>query len=142
LDPGFRGGRLQLVGSKTVTGLNVHELHYLSRKDRDLDVRIFIEDGTFRHVRSRYRIDIPAYMPGRTFTSGEDPDTRNSSRRLQQQLIEDFSDFRPEGALMLPHSYKIQLNLNGTRTADFEWLLALEKFNLDATLTDADFRLR
>jgi hypothetical protein len=142
LDPGFRGGRLQLVGSKMVDGLKVHELRYLSQKDRDLEIRLFFEDGTFRHIRSRYSIDIPAPMPARTFTPGEDPDTRNSSRRLRQQLIEDFSNFRAEGALMLPHSYKIQLKLSGTKAADFEWVLTLQEFNLKAALTDADFRLR
>ena len=81
-------------------------------------------------------------MPSRTVTQGEDPDTRNSSRRLRHELIEDFSNFRAEGALMLPHSYKIQLNLSGTRTDVFEWVLTLEKFNLEETLTDTDFRLR
>jgi hypothetical protein len=142
LDPGFRGGRLQLVGSKMVERRKIHELQYLSKTDRDLDIRLFFKDGTFRHIRSRYSIDIPAPMPARTFTTGEDPDTRNSGRRLRYQLIEDFSNFHAEGVLMLPHSYKIQLDLSGTKTATLEWALTLEKFNLEASLTDVDFRLR
>ena len=47
------------------------------------------------------------------------------------RLVEDFSDYRDDGGLMLPHRYTIVLTIDSASgTAEFRWNLAVEEYRL------------
>jgi hypothetical protein len=135
LDPSYLNAKLQYSGTRKIDNRLVHELRIRPKKGTDFQISLFFEDGTFRHVRTVYKLTIAAAMGARPDDSAQQRETRN-------QLVEDFSDFRPEGQWILPHQYKIQLTLEEqTRTVLFDWMLTLTKFDFNVPLTDADFAI-
>jgi hypothetical protein len=112
--------RLEYRGLKKVAGKQLHELSYRPRKgSTDLEVKLYFEAETFRHVQTDYRFQI-----------GARPGTINEEIRRQDEsyylLTEEFDDFRAIDGLTLPHKYKLQISVQtatGTLLAD--WLLAV-----------------
>lgn len=135
LDPSYRNARLQYSGLRKIDNRPVHELKFRPNKGTDFTISLFFEDGTFRHVRSVYSLTVSAMMGARPEDSAQLRETRN-------RLVEDFSDFQPEGRWMLPHQYKLQLSMEGqARTILFDWALVLSRFIFDVPLQDTDFNV-
>ena len=55
------------------------------------------------------------------------------------ELVEEFSDFKTESGLTLPHTYKIRLSQQGTATQISEWLMTLVQFNFNQSVDAKDF---
>jgi len=58
LDTGDRKPRLTYEGLKKVDGQNLHQLRYEPRKSSDLEIRLYFDPETFRHVRTVYMLSI------------------------------------------------------------------------------------
>jgi hypothetical protein len=57
-------------------------------------------------------------------------------------MVEEFSDFREENKLTLPHAYKISLEiLTGNGTTSYEWLMDLKQFAFNQPIDDKDFKV-
>ncbi|MCA1606167.1 MAG: hypothetical protein LC775_12010, partial [Acidobacteria bacterium] len=54
-------------------------------------------------------------------------------------LGEDFADFRPEGGLTLPHTYKIRFQQVGASSQFTDWVLTLNRFMFDTHLEAKHF---
>lgn len=130
-----RGAKLQYGGLKKVDNRQVHELRYRSKKSSDLQISLFFEDGTFRHVRSVYKLTLSAPMGARPADSPSQSETR-------YQLTEDFSDFKAEGGLTLPHAYRLEYLLEGAAgTLLHEWVMSPTHFKLDQPVDPATFKI-
>jgi hypothetical protein len=124
-DENKRGAKLEYGGIKRIGEREAYEIRYSPRKGADLKIRIYLDRTTFQHIRTLYERTIPPPM-------GIAPDLSASQRETRYRMIEDFSDFRKEGGLMLPHTYKLQLELetrNGTYLAEWEMRLSNFAFN-------------
>lgn len=114
--------------------------HQLKVYPSGVDVRItlFFDAETFDHVRTEYTRTIAAQMGGTPETSTRESETR-------YKIVEDFGDFKKEGGLTLPHSYKIFIEVTN-RSADFkaDWAMTLSEFQfnqrIDSTMYDVDDR--
>ena len=62
----------------------------------------FLMRRLFKHARSTYA-QVMSAMQGRT----DKDSARQSASRYQ--VVEEFGDYKKEGGLMLPHTYKLQL---------------------------------
>ncbi|HZI49147.1 MAG TPA: hypothetical protein VFD75_15230, partial [Pyrinomonadaceae bacterium] len=87
-------------------------------------------------VRTEYERSVIAQM-------GSNPETSASQSETRYKLTEDFSDFKKEGGLTLPHGYKIQLEIlgrNGSFRAFWDVTLSRFEFNqkIDPTTFDVD----
>lgn len=103
----------------------------------DLKITVFFDAETFQHVRTEYTRQIAAQMGSNPETSATQGQTTN------YKLVEDFSDFKKEGGLTLPHTYKIQLEIGGRQgTFIADWAMTLSDFQfnqrIDAALFDVD----
>lgn len=136
LDLAKRNPRLNYAGLKKVDNRQLHELKYRPRKDSaDVQVSLFFEDETFRHVRSHYRLVRSAEM-GRT------PEESARQREDRYQVVEEFSDFRPEGQLTLPHQYKLHFSQEEqNRTILSDWMFNLTGFAFNQPIDPADFNV-
>jgi hypothetical protein len=54
-------------------------------------------------------------------------------------LTEEFSDFKTEGGLTLPHTYKLRLVQLGSSTQISEWAMTLVKFAFNQHLEVTEF---
>lgn len=118
--------KLEYAGTKKVGDRPAYELKYFPRGGSDLRISLFFDAETFQHVRTEYKRTIAARMSG-----GIDAD-RTGQRESRYKMVEDFSDFRKESGLILPHGYKITLEVdasNGVFRADWDMKLAQFAFN-------------
>ena len=100
----------------------------------DLKIIMYFDAETFQHVRTEYERSISAQM-------GSNPETSaTQGAETHYKLVEDFSDFKREGGLTLPHAYKIQMEILG-RQGSFKasWDMALTEFQFNQRIDPATF---
>ena len=122
--------RLEYGGTKKIDGKEVYVLRYLPRKGGDLKISLFFDAKTFQHVRTEYAQTVSAQI-------GRSPDAaKDLQRELHYQLVEAFSDFKPEGKLVLPHTYKIRLMMERNPGATYlaDWEMNFSKFSFNQPL--------
>ncbi len=94
----------------TLEGHAVHVVEYRPRKSMDMRIKLFFEWESYRHVRTEYAVrqtDWTDWNP----TPGAG--IMNPPLDALYTLVEKFSDFKPVGALTLPHSYTIEYSAEG-----------------------------
>jgi hypothetical protein len=142
LDLQQKNPRLEYAGIKKIAGRELHGLKYIPRKASDLKIRLFFDSQTFQHVRTEYEETIYATDQQRIGGGGgrmpTASDPRSSNARIS--AFEEFSDFKPEGGLNLPHTYKFNLAIQSElRPALIDWLFNLTDFKLNPPLDAAEF---
>ncbi|HEX8293192.1 MAG TPA: hypothetical protein VF570_15635, partial [Pyrinomonadaceae bacterium] len=71
---------------------------------------------------------------------GIDSQTRQQETRFK--IVEDFGDYKEEGKLKLPHSYKLQLEIIKTAGSSFDrWEMTLDQFAFDQKIDDRMFNV-
>ena len=134
LDPD-RKIKIEAGGSKKIGDRQAYVLKCYP-SGSDLKVTMYFDAESFQHVRTEYERSVVAQM-------GSNPETSASQSETRYKLTEDFSDFKKEGGLTLPHGYKIQLEIlgrNGSFRAFWELTLSQFQFNqkIDPTTFDVD----
>lgn len=128
-------GKLKYAGIGTIQDKQFHKLKYSPKKGGDLDITFFFETETFQHVRTEYKRVISSSMG-----SGVDNSAGQSESRYT--MIEDFSDFKPENALNLPHNYRLFLEIiSGNGTISYEWKMELQKFSFNNPIDSKEFKV-
>jgi hypothetical protein len=122
LDLAGRKPRLDYRGLKRVEGEQLHELRYRARRGSgDLRVTMYFEADTCRHVMTEYRLVLPAPM-------GSSPEGSHGSSERIYKMVERFADFRSEEDLTLPHSYRLELSVEGQGPTIFmEYILSFQQ---------------
>lgn len=134
LDLGPRTSQLEYAGTKKIDDQVLHELKYQARGS-DLKITLFFDQETFRHVRTEYQRVIPASMGDRSYTNVQ-------QREISYKMVEEFSLFKPEGGLNLPHIYRIKLTVDatgGTFLAD--WIIKLTQFDFNQKIDQSAFNV-
>lgn len=128
--------RLELGGTKKVNGREAYVINYSPKKGSDLAVKIYIDAENFQHLRTEY-VQVVAAPLSRTIEGAY------QRRETRYEMREEFSDFRSEQGLTLPHKYKLELLIDvqeGTTIQDWEYAFDQFTFNekLDATAFNLD----
>jgi hypothetical protein len=135
LDLSARSPQLEYAGTRKVEDRTLHELKYYARGGSDLQIRLFFDQENFRHVRTEYERVIPASTGTRAYGNVVE-------REIRYKMVEEFSDFKKEGELNLPHTYKIKLAVdsqNGTFLAD--WVINLTHFSFNEKIDPNSFSI-
>ena len=125
--------KLEYGGADKIKGRQVHKVRYLPRAGGELKITLFFDAETFQHLRTEYERVIPAPM-------GATPGASASQREIRYKLVEEFSDFRAESGLNLPHTYNIQFSvfqLNNSLALD--WTINLTRFTFEHPLETKEF---
>ena len=118
-------GKLEGGGTKKVGDRQAYELKYLPKGGSDLRISLFFDAETFRHVRTEYTRTLTAQM-GRT------PETSAQQSETRYKMTEEFSDFRKESGLDLPHVYKLKLEIRSQGVSfDADWVTTMTEFNFN-----------
>ena len=128
-----RSPQLEYAGTRKIDKRVLHELKYLPRGGSDLQIRLFFDQETFQHVRTEYERVIVASIGNRSAIDAKQTETR-------YKMSEEFSDFKNEGGLNLPHTYKIKLAVDaqgGTFLAD--WVINLTQFTFNDAIDPNSF---
>lgn len=133
LDMEKRQANFEYLGARKVDGRDTHQLRYTPRGNSDLKITLYFDAQDFRHVRTEYERVVPAPMGKVEYTNVQE-------REGRYKMVEEFSLFKPEGELNLPHIYTIKLSVdtvNGTFLA--EWTLKLTTFEFNQKIDQAAF---
>jgi hypothetical protein len=134
--------KLEYSGLKKVDGVQLHALTYSPRKGSDIKITLFFEAETFRHVRTDYARDITATDITRIQGGGGRLPGAAPGRATDARIraSEEFSDFRPEGGLNLPHTYKFHLAIQSeVRPALVDWVFSLTDFKFNEPVDPKEF---
>lgn len=100
----------------------------------DLKISMYFDAETFHHVRTEYERSVIAQM-------GFTPETSANQSETRYKLVEEFSDFKKEGGLTLPHAYRINLEITTGRAGAVkaQWDLSLSEFKFNQHLEPGSF---
>ncbi len=135
LDLATRDVKLEYDGMGKVNDRQCYKVRYSPRKGSDLQTTLFFDTENFQHLRTQYERVI-APQQGTSI----DNSVRQSETRYK--MIEEFSDFRNEGGLNLPHVYNLKLNIennSGSRMQD--WVMNLRQFNFNRPIDVKSFNI-
>lgn len=133
LDVTAKNPKLKYDGTKKINNRETHVIKYEARKGSGLQVRLFFDAETFQHVRSEYEYRQIQQMPDQPSVTQQQGDSIT-------KFIEEFSDYRTEGGLTLPHTYKFQLSVESlNRRALQDWEFTLTKFTFNQPIDDKEF---
>ncbi len=112
----------------------MYALDYSKKGGGDVEVTLYFDKDTFRHVRTEYRRMSSAGI-------GVKPETSSQYNETRFKIIEEFGDHRAEAGLMLPHSYRIVYSSSGQAgTVEVEWKFALSEFAVNQKFDAATFK--
>ena len=128
--------KISFDGTKKVDGQEAYVLGYTPKGGGDIEIKLYFDKETFRHIRSEYKRTISAAL-GRTI----DESARQNETRLK--ITENFGDFKTETGLTLPHSYSLNYSTTGqSGTSEIEWKFNFTQFafnqKLDVKTFDAE----
>jgi len=126
---------LKYEGMKKVEGQQLYVVRYEPKNDSGSKTKLYFDAETFRHVRTEYeqrQVQQMMTQPGVTQQQGDSI----------TKLIEEFSDFKPETGLTLPHTYKLQLSIETlNRRVLQDWTFTLSQFVFNKTLDKKQFNV-
>jgi hypothetical protein len=122
LNAGAEMPKLSYSGTDKINNRKVHKLKYDPRKSGGLQIILFFDAETFQHVRTEYQYSISARM-------GVIAERSISQLESRYRFVEDFSDFKAEGKLTLPHTYKISYTIEEqNNTQELYWTTNFSRF--------------
>lgn len=126
-------GKISTTGNKKIDGRETFGLSYNPKGGSDIEIKMYFDQETFRHVRTEYSATRSAAM-GRTI----DESARNRETRMK--LTEDFSEFKESGGLMLPTKYRIHYSYTGqNETTEQAWNCTISEFAVNQKLDAGSF---
>jgi hypothetical protein len=138
-----RNPKLEYAGIKKIGGKQLHLLKYLPHKGGDIRITLFFDTENFQHVRTEYDREIVATsierIPPRTNPGG----AGQRAREARIKIIEEFSNFKAEKGLNLPHTYKFELSVQSeTNPTLTDWTFELTTFDFSQTFEARQFVIK
>ncbi|MBX7171660.1 MAG: hypothetical protein K1X72_11940 [Pyrinomonadaceae bacterium] len=128
-------GKLRFAGTETIQDKKLFKLKYSPKKGGDLEVTFFFDVNTFQHIRTEYKRVLSSNLGGGVDNSAKQSETR-------YKMIEDFSEFKSENNLSLPHNYRLFLEIiTGNGTVSYEWKMDLQKFSFNSPIDPKEFKV-
>src|SRR5664279_1737150 len=117
-----RLAKLQDRGLKKVNGRDLRRVDYSPKKRSDLEIQLYFEPDTFRHVMTVYSMTISPQMGASEIATARQQETR-------YRLEERFADFKSVDGLTLPQRWTIEFTFENGAGA------MADAQNLTATVT-------
>jgi hypothetical protein len=134
LNAGATKAKISTAGTKKINGREAYGVSYSPKGGSDLDIKLYFDQETFRHVRTEYSRTSSASM-GRTM----DESARNSETRIK--FFEDFSDFKETNGVTLPQKYKVSYSVSGGSATEIQWNCVFTEFSVNQKLDAGTFAL-
>jgi hypothetical protein len=141
-----RRAKLQDTGLKTVGGKELHQLRYSPAKRSDLEILLYFEADTGRHVMTSYSLTISPQMAMSELDNAKQQATRYA-------LEERFADFKQSDGLWLPGRWTIQFTadvplnpnrpvLGASQTTISEFAVTLNSIAHNVSLDSRNFQTK
>jgi hypothetical protein len=137
LDVEGRRPKLHLEGMKKIDGNELLGLRYQPRKSTDLDIVMYFDPQTYRHVMTVYSVE-----PPRSIAGGETAQAMHQQKRYR--LEERFSEFQTVDGLTLPTHYDLHFTLEteSGATKTIEWEVRALSVNNNISIDPRSFQVK
>jgi hypothetical protein len=136
LDMSQRNAKVKYAGTKKVDDRKAHVLEYIGGNNAGLKTTLYFDAENFRHIRTEYEKKQIQQMP-------TGPSMTQQQGDSVTKLVEEFSDFKTEGGLTFPHTYKLQLSIETlNRRALQDWIFTLTQFSFNRDIDASEFDVR
>jgi hypothetical protein len=168
LDWNERKAKVTYEGLKNIDGRSLHDVRYKPKKNTDVEVHLFFDPETFRHVLTVYTLSIQARMvqgagqPGTLAVPELGSASRDGSpvgiqgavsgdaaqaggqAQTRYRIEERFSDFKTADGLTLPTQYVIHYTQEpqGGKTTILDWDVTTSRILQNVTLDPKNFEIR
>ncbi len=117
-------------------GVELHRIDYIPKKDSDLEIQLYFEPGTFRHVMTVYLLTISAHS-ARTVNEGR------TEQEMHYRLEERFGDFKSVDNLTLPSHWTIRFTYGEVSNGIIDqYDITEKKISQNMTLDPRNFKLK
>ena len=148
---------LSTGGLKKVDGKQVLDLRYQPKKSNEMDIHMYFDPETYRHVETVYTITLASGLgssvpsmsdqvglttpPGQ---SGSDPTRSSKQQQIRYTLEERFSDFNTTDGITLPAHYNIHFTQEAQdgKTTVYEWDMTGTEVSENISLDPRNFQLK
>lgn len=155
--------KISFDGLKKIDGQDLYVLRYQPKKNTDLEIRLYFDPTTYRHVLTVYSLSEQSSMGGRsraglggsptpgTMDNPEGTPAGSSSetaaarqQQIRYRLEERFSDFTTVDGLTLPMGYTIHFTqeLQTGNTTVSEWVIREASVDDNKTLDPRNFEVK
>lgn len=125
--------KLSFDGTKKIDGKETFVLGYSPKGGGDIKISLYFDKETFRHVRTEYKRTASAVI-------GQRPEQSSQFSETRLKVTENFSDFKAEKDMTLPHTYSLNYTINGQNgTTEIEWKFNLSEFAFNQKMDDNTF---
>ncbi len=122
---GCKGARRKLTydGLKEVDGRSLHQVTYVPKKAAsELNVRLYFEPDTFRHVMTQYKTEVAPYMNVSSGRVDRQATTTNSAKTTYT-ITESFDDFQTVDGITLPRKWQLDYKVEPVRPIQMHWVV-------------------
>jgi hypothetical protein len=138
-----RNPKLEYAGIRKVGGRQLHQLKYLPRKAADMKITLFFDSETFQHVRTEYDREIVATSIERIAPRMNQGGGGQRARDARIKITEEYSNFKAEKGLTLPHTYKLELSVQSeTLPTLTDWVFELVNFDFSQAFEAQQFVIK
>jgi hypothetical protein len=144
-------------GQKKADGRQLLDLHYQPKKSSEMEIHMYFEPETYRHVLTVYSISLASGLgsavpsitdqvglttPGGQ--SGSDPTRSSKQQQIRYTLEERFSDFNTTDGITLPSHYNIHFTQEAQdgKTTVFEWDITANEISENMSLDPRNFQVK
>jgi hypothetical protein len=143
LDISERKPKLEYAGIKKSGGRQLHMLKYVPHKGSEMKITLFFDSETFQHVRTEYEREIVATSIERIAPRVNLGGQGQRARDARIKITEEFSNFKAEQGLTLPHTYKLELSVQSeTLPTLTDWVFELVNFNFSQNFETQQFVIK
>lgn len=131
-----RDPKLQDRGIKKMDGVELRRIDYVPRKNSDLEIQLYFEPATFRHVMTVYLLTVSAPL-------GRNSQDSKNQRESHYRLEERFSDFASFDDLTLPTHWIIQFTFGGAAAGTVnQYDVTAKKISHNTSLDAKNFEIK
>jgi len=136
---GALAGKVELNGTETLDGRKVYVVRYKPKTSDSVKIKLYFDAETFVHKRTEIKISAPRIRG--TLPGGPPPPDLNGTNPNRGfpvrgdiagptsdtiSYIEDFTNFKQEGKLILPHKYTIRVKSQVLFYQDSEYVIDIK----------------
>ena len=151
LDLEARKSKLKYVGRKRVDGVELEALTYQPKRSSDMDVTLYFDPETSRHVMTLYSLKRAGSFgtiqyqakEGAVINIGSDDSLSSSRQQTRYRIEERFSDFKNSDGITLPSHYQLRfaVELENGFTKSVEWDVNTTRVLSNPTLDPRNFQI-
>jgi hypothetical protein len=153
LDPKVRGAKLTYNGLKTIDGHDAHEVKYVPRKSTDLEIRVYFDSETFRHVATVTSVNLDPRLVGDVLNStdfmgrGTPGDNDRLTAQARQQPVrfkieQRFSVFREVDGVTVPMESLLRFTIEGQTSSVRTYNSKFDQVTNNVSLDPKNFQFK